>query len=158
MSLQTTDLMSVREAARVTGTSRSTVYRLIERGRLPATLHPITGRVQLLRSDVLRLLNASERGRDPSSSTRPRSGEASYQNGLSHASSSNERSGSEREGVEPARPPEWVDSVFRLHELALDFGVADLSERVDHYRAHGLPSDEKDLSGHVGAHRGEHSD
>lgn len=40
--------------------------------------------------------------------------------------------------VPPAR---GVASLFNAPELALDFGVPDLSDRVDYYRFHGLPDD-----------------
>src|SRR2546423_1583640 len=127
--------ITVQEAARLLGVSRPTVYRLIERGDLSAEIHPVTRRRQLSRPQVMRLLGSPE----PASAW------------IATAALRVRDSGG-RTCPADVKP---VNSIFQLPKLALDFGVDDLSDRVDYYRFHGLPADEKDLSGHIGADRDE---
>lgn len=114
--MTSTETMTVQQAALTLGVSRPTVYRMIERGRLVPLIHPVTGRTRLYCGEVQRLLSS---GLPTPDGVR--------------------REPAPGRHMEP--PSHVVASIFNAPELALDFGVPDLSDRVDYYRSHGLPDD-----------------
>ena len=119
------DAITVQDAALMLGVSRPTVYRLIAEERLAARPNAVTGRKQVSRQAVLRLISGSEysAGAEPA----PRIAEVA--------------SGVADYRLHPAMAPSvgfGVDSIFRLPELALELPADDVSERVDYYRFHGL--------------------
>lgn len=158
------DEISVQEAAELLSVSRPTVYRLMERGELPFHEHPVTRRRKLRRSEVLRLLGpisapypVTPVEKSPIVADRgegfpygPRT-----MDGVDFAVLRGTVAGAE----DTSTPAEQVDSIFLLPNLRLDFGVDDLSERVDYYRRVGVPegrgTDATRVSGYLGSVRDE---
>jgi excisionase family DNA binding protein len=136
------DHITVQEAARLLQVSRPTVYRLIERGELRYAQHPVTGRKRLSRMQVAGLLSGEGTGGGGAQSPM--------------ADRVSDVAGDPYLAARPARDGEIVDSIFRLPELNLDFGVDDLSEKVDYYRLHGLPGEAAGVPGHLGPGGDEH--
>jgi len=128
------DHITVQEAARLLEVSRPTIYRMIRDGRLRYEAHPVTGRKRLSRVEVVSLLGAGQLPPPAQPLMGDRVAEAAPAG--YHV---------------PVAAGEIVDSIFRLPELRLDFGVDDLSERVDYYRFRGLPGEKAGVPGHIWA-------
>jgi len=121
--------LTVQEAARLLSVSRPTVYRMIEKGVLPAEVHPVTGRKRISRTAVERLAQ----------------GRGDVEIG---------RSGMVLRRVRPDTlsadldPPEFDESgaeiartIYDLPKLRFHTTITDLAERIDYYRFHGPPDE-----------------
>lgn len=140
------DEISVAQAAALIGVSRPTVYRLIERGVLEALPHPVTGRRRVSRLRVLSLLRPEG---SPALAVEPSAAERVAEASAVYVHGTPSRPVGRATPSDPAG--RGADSLFHLPDLGLDFGVADLSERIDYYRSHGLREHAQGLFGHVGA-------